>query len=61
MIMEERATLKNGMVLIRRYSDAGVKLIQTPTGIMYNEPVDVENAPYVYVESNVPVDPKPEE
>lgn len=60
MIMEERATLKNGTVLIKRYSDAGVKLIQTPTGVMYDSAVDVENAPYVYVESNIPVDPAPE-
>lgn len=57
MIIEERATLKNGTVLIKRYSDAGLKLIQTPTGIMYDSVVDVENAPYVYVESNTPVDP----
>lgn len=56
MIMEEKATLNNGTVLIRRYSDAGVKLIQTPTGVMYDSAVDVENAPYVYVESNVPVE-----
>lgn len=60
MIIEERATLKNGTVLIKRYSDAGVKLIQTPTGILYDDVIDVENAPYVYIESNVPVDTIPE-
>lgn len=60
MIIEERATLKNGTVLIKRYSDIGMKLIQTPTGIMYDDVIDVENAPYVYIESNTPVDPVPE-
>jgi len=60
MIIEEKATLKSGRVLIKRYSDAGVKLIQTPTGILYDDAIDVENAPYVYIESNIPVDPVPE-
>lgn len=60
MIIEEKAITESGRVLIKRYSDAGLKLIQTPTGILYDNAIDVENAPYVYIESNVPVDPVPE-
>lgn len=55
MIIEEIATLKSGRRIIRRHSDQNVFLIQTPTGLMYSEPVDVENAPYTYSESNVPI------
>lgn len=60
MIVEERAVLASGKVLIRRYSDAGMKLIQAPTGIMYDDAVDIEGSPYTYMESNIPVDPAPE-
>lgn len=60
MIIEEKATTESGRVLIKRYSDAGLKLIQTPTGILYDDVIDVESAPYVYIESNTPVDPVPE-
>lgn len=61
MIVEEVAVLNSGRRLIRRHSDLGMKLIQTPTGIMFDDVVDVEGAPYVYVESNTPVEKHEEE
>ena len=61
VIRADYGKLKSGKKLIRVYSDLGVKLIQIPTGVFYDEAIDVEGAPYVYGESKIPVDPKPEE
>lgn len=61
VIRTEYGKLKSGKKLIRVYSDLGLKLIQLPTGILYNDAIDVEGSKYVYGESNIPVDPKPEE
>ena len=61
VIRAEYGKLKDGRKLTRIYSDLGVKLIQIPTGIFYDEAIDVEGSGYAYGESNEPVDPKPEE
>ncbi len=61
VIRTEYGKLKNGKKLIRIYSDLGVKLIQIPTGAFYDDAIDVEGSKYVYGESDIPVDPKPEE
>ena len=61
VIRADYGKLKNGKKLIRIYSDQGLKLIQVPTGIFYDEAIDVDGIGYVYGESNVPVDPEPEE
>lgn len=50
--------IKNGKKFIRTYSDENKYILQKPTNIRYKEAVDVENAPYTYVEvedSNVKV------
>ena len=44
-------TRKDGVKLYRTYSDANKNIIQEQTGIEYSEAIDVENAPYTYVES----------
>jgi hypothetical protein len=44
-------TRSDGVKLFRTYSDEGRKLIQNETGIVYDEAIDVENAPYTYTES----------
>lgn len=61
VIRTEYGKLKSGKKLIRIYSDLGLKLIQLPTGVFYDEAIDVEGAPYVYGESDEPVTPKPKE
>ena len=61
VIRTEYGKLKSGKKLIRVYSDLGVKLIQIPTGIFYDEAIDVEGSKYAYGESDIPVEPKPEE
>ena len=45
-------TRKDGIKLYRIYSDINKYIIQQPTGIEYTEAVDVENAPYYYIESD---------
>lgn len=41
----------------RRYSDQGVKIRQTDTGIVYDDAVDVIPCPHTYEETDIPVDP----
>lgn len=44
-------TRNDGVRLYRTYSDANKYIIQQPTGIEYSEAIDVETAPYYYIES----------
>ena len=44
-------TREDGVNLYRTYSDEGYKIKQHPTGIVYDEAIDVENAPYTYTET----------
>lgn len=44
-------TRNDGVKLYRTYSDNGKMIIQLQTSIEYSEAIDVENAPYTYVES----------
>lgn len=43
--------LNNG-TLIRHYSDAGMKIMQVETGIIYGEAIDVVPCSYTYVETD---------
>lgn len=53
MIIREFYKVRNdGVVLYRTYSDANKYIIQQPTGIEYSEAIDVETAPYTYIESD---------
>lgn len=49
-------TREDGVVLYRTYSDEGYKIKQRPTGIIYDEAIDVENAPYTYTETDEKVE-----
>ena len=56
-------TRPDNVKLFISYSDAGKKIEQSPTGILYDSAIDVENAPYTYMETNEPVEnlmPNPE-
>lgn len=44
-------TRADGVKLYKTYSDAGKRIIQNETGILFDEAIDVENAPYTYSES----------
>lgn len=52
IIKEFFKTRKDGTNLYRTYSDAGYYILQEQTGLEYAEAVDVENAPYTYVETD---------
>lgn len=45
-------TRKDGIRLYKTYSDTNHYIKQLPTGVIYSEAIDVENAPYTYVETN---------
>ena len=56
------ATLEDGTVLVRTYSDAGMYIIQDGTGMEYSEAVDPERMNRTYTESErkIPEDQLPE-
>ena len=56
ILTEEYMTLDDGTKLYRRYSDLKVKIRQVETGYVYDEAIDVENAPYTYVETDMPLE-----
>lgn len=45
-----------GVNLYRTYSDEGYKIKQIETGFIYDEAIDVENAPYTYEETEEKVE-----
>ena len=45
-------TREDGVNLYRTYSDENYKIKQVQTGIIYDEAIDVQNAPYTYIETN---------
>jgi hypothetical protein len=51
IVKEFFMTRTDGVNLYRNYSDTGYRIIQNETGIVYDEAIDVENAPYTYSES----------
>lgn len=44
-------TRKDGVRLFKTYSDAGFRILQQQTGIVYDVAIDVENASYTYSET----------
>jgi len=53
-------TRKDGVKLYTTRSTNGFKIRQEQTGAVFDEAVDVENAPYTYTETDEPVE-SPEE
>ena len=52
IIREFLETRADGVNLYRHYSDKGVMLRQIETGILYSEPIDIEEAPFTYEETD---------
>ena len=52
IIKEFLETREDGVNLYRHYSDKGVMLRQIETGILYGEPIDIEEAPFTYEETD---------
>ena len=56
IIKEYYMTRKDGVNLYRIYSDQNVYILQVETGYEYDEAIDVENAPYTYIETAKPIE-----
>lgn len=52
-------TRKDGVRLFRTYSDQNLQIIKVQTGEYCDEAVDVENAPYTYIESDKHIEEVP--
>lgn len=61
IVKEEYKIRADGVKLFRIYSNADKRIIQNETGIVYDEAIDVENAPYTYSESDEVVELSAEE
>lgn len=51
IIQEFYKTRNDGKILYKIYSDKGNYILQVETNIEYEVAIDVENAPYTYVET----------
>lgn len=60
IIQEYFRTRGDGVVLTRTWSDAGMKIRQIETDILYDEAIDIEPLRYTYKETIIPID-EPEE
>lgn len=56
IVTELFKTRNDGVNLYRTYSDLGMQILQVETGNIYYEAIDVEGAPYTYVEYEEPTD-----
>lgn len=52
IIKEYYDTRKDGVKLYKTYSDEDFYIKQVETGIVYDEAIDIENAPFTYEETN---------
>ena len=54
-------TREDGVVLVRSYSDSGMKIQQDGTGAIYDEAIDPESMGRIYTETDIPIDHDDEE
>ena len=59
IVKEFYQTRDDNVNLYRTYSDKEYYIQQEQTGAIYDEAIDVENAPYTYIETNEKI-PMPE-
>lgn len=57
IIREYFETRFDGVKLFRTYSDTNHYIKQNPTGVIYEEAIDVESAPYTYEETDDIIEP----
>lgn len=61
IVREYYDTRKDGVSLYRTYSNTGHYIKQQPTGVIYSEAIDVENAPYTYEETDELIEERSQE
>lgn len=54
-------TREDDVNLYRTYSDEGYYIKQNETGVVYEEAIDIENAPYTYSETDILIKSENEE
>lgn len=54
-------TRSDGVNLYKTYSDKGYLIKQVETGELYQEAIDIENVPYTYEETDIPIEEATEE
>ena len=54
-------TRSDGVDLYRTYSDADMMIQKDGTDEIYSEAIDVENSGYTYTETDIPIEPDPDE
>lgn len=60
MIKKEFYDVINGEILYKTYSTDGFYIMQYPTGILYEDAVDIENSEYTYAESDITINQEQE-
>lgn len=61
IVKEFYKTRNDGVNLYRTYSDEGYYIKQIETDAIYDEAIDVENAPYTYSETDIKIENNPNE
>ena len=56
IIKEFYRTRSDGVNLYRNFSDKGMQIRKVGTDEIYDEAIDIENAPYKYEETNIPIE-----
>lgn len=60
IVKEFFMTRFDGVDLYRTYSDQNLYIKKVGTDEIYSEAIDVENAPYIYEETDMPIPVEPE-
>ncbi len=55
IVTEYFITRGDGVKLYRTFSDAGFRIKQVETNLVYDEAIDVENNNFTYIETDIPV------
>lgn len=56
VVKEFYTTRQDGVNLYRTYSDKGLQIRKVDTDEIYDEAIDVENAPFEYEETDIPIE-----
>lgn len=56
IIQEEFQLEEDGWVLVKTYSDQGMKIMQLETGVLYDEAIDPKFTNREYEETNIPIE-----
>ena len=56
VVKEFYETRNDGVDLYRSYSDAGLRIRKVGTDEIYDEAIDIANAPYTYEETDEPIE-----